>query len=304
MTMLLFSQLLPLAANILEVVLPIIFMILYAVGQLLTAKKQAQKEGRPSKLEVPLPEGPQKEFDGRGGLDRRGGRPQVAGRDADQPGGLKGALRKEVDEFLRRAQGNRDLHEERGKPLGDQPFRSKSRLSRQPRSSSGSHKTLHRESNRRESLSPPRNVPERPPAKPSLTEAFSKEEDRSTPPPATLARRDATASSFSGTQGNPLASDLRSQSVPAHVAAHIGHSSRAIGQHAERLGDTLESTSEQTQHRIEQKFDHRVGSLSHQDEAAVEQELGLAEEVANLLRSPEGMRQLIIANEILNRPEY
>lgn len=297
--MLLFSQLLPLAADLLEVILPIIFMILYAVSQLLTAKKQAQKEGRPPKLEVPLPEGPQKEFDGRGG----GGRARVAGRDADQPGGLKGALRKEVDEFLRRAQGNRDLHEERGKPLDDQPSRSKSQSSRQPRSSSGSRKTLLRESNRRESSSPPRNVPERPPAKPSLTKAFSKEEDRSTPPPATFARRDATARSF-GTQGNPLASDLRSQSVPAHVAAHIGHSSQAIGQHAERLGDTLESTSENTQHRIEQRLDHRVGSLSHQEKASVAQEPGLAEEVANLLSSPEGMRQLIIANEILNRPEY
>jgi hypothetical protein len=28
----------------------------------------------------------------------------------------------------------------------------------------------------------------------------------------------------------------------------------------------------------------------------------LAEEIADLLRSPEGMRQLIIANEILRRP--
>jgi hypothetical protein len=300
MTMLLFSQLLPLAADLLEVILPIIFMILYAVSQLLTAKK----EGRPPKLEVPLPEGPQKEFDRQGGLDRQGGRDRAAGNDADQPGGLKGALRKEVDEFLRRAQGNRDLHEERGKPLDDQPSRSQSRPSRHARSSSGSHKTLRRESNRRESSSPPRNLSKRLPTKPSLTEEISKEEDRLTPPPATFARRNATTRSFSGTQGNRLASDLRSQSVPAHVAAHIGHSSRAIGQHAERLGDTLESTSEQTQHRIEQKFDHRLGNLLHQEEAAAVQEPGLAEEVANLLHSPEGMRQLIIANEILNRPEY
>ncbi|MEO2049978.1 MAG: hypothetical protein ABGX16_25765 [Pirellulales bacterium] len=296
--MLLFSQLLPLAADLLEVVLPIIFMILYAVSQLLTAKKQAQKEGRPPKLEVPLPEGPQKEFDGRGGLDRRGGRARVAGRDAGQPGGLKGALRKEVDEFLRRAQGNRDLHEERSKPLDDQTLQSKSQSSRQPRSLSGSRKALLRESS-----SPPQNVRGRPPAKPSLTEAFSKEEDRSTPPPATFARRDATARSF-GTQGKSLASDLRSQSVPAHVAAHISHSSQAIVQHAEHLGAALESTSEQTQHRIEQRLDHRVGSLSHQEKAAVAQEPALSEEVADLLRSPEGMRQLIIANEILNRPEY
>jgi len=90
--------------------------------------------------------------------------------------------------------------------------------------------------------------------------------------------------------------------VTAHVAAHIDHGTRAIGQHAEHLADSLEQTDERVQQRIEQKFEHQVGRLQHQEAVGAVQKMVLAEEIADLLRSPEGMRQLVIAKEILDRP--
>jgi len=103
-------------------------------------------------------------------------------------------------------------------------------------------------------------------------------------------------------QPEPSAGHLRNQGVGEHVAAHIDRGMQAIGQHAERLATSLEHTDERTQRRIEKKFEHQVGRLQHQQGAAIEEETVLAEEIANLFRSPDGIRQMILAKEILSRP--
>jgi hypothetical protein len=278
MTMPLFPQLLTLAAldDILEVVLPIIFLILYVVGQLLAGKNKAKRPGRQPPRPV-APPGPQ------------GG---VGGQGVDQPLGLEAALRQEVDEFLRRAQGG---------PVQDQPPRraekARKKLPRQGSKTTTGRKTTAMDSKRaRRARAGDRPLPSQ------------AAEQR--PGPAMIAPNPATGHSSISTRGLPSATtraeqpadNLRRQSVTAHVAAHIDHGTRAIGQHAEHLADSLEQTDERVQQRIEQKFEHQVGRLQHQEVATEVQGADLAEEFANLLRSPEGMRQLVIAKEILDRP--
>ncbi len=272
MTMLLSSQLFSLAAldDILNVLLPVIFMVLWAVGQLLSAKKRGKRPaGRPVRPGVPP--GQQAGAGGQGG---------------EKPAGrLEAALRKEVEEFLQRAQG---------KPVRDppprQPERPRQERSRKKRPASG------------------RETAPLPPNKDRMADVGHKslpsQVARRRPSPATLTTRPSTIALTSDAvrgASQPVAS-IRSQSVAAHVAAHIDRGRQAIDQQVDRLADSLEQTDERAQQRIERKFEHQLGQLQHQDKAAVEQKSNIANEIAELLRSPEGVRQMVIAKEIFDRP--
>ena len=273
-----FPQPMPLAAlgDFLELLLPIIFMILYVVGQLLANKKQGQQGRGKRPLRPVAPPRP------------RG----VAGpQDANQPVDLEGALRKEVDEFLRRARGGEARQqpprraERMRKPMprrGNQVAAGRKTTDLQPESVRSAH------AGRQPPV--PRQVATQRLSPPPRPIGWS---SSSTPPgglPASAARTAQTADS------------LRSQSVNAHVESHIDRGSRAIGQHADRLAESLEQTDERVQQRIENKFEHQVGKLQRRDDTASVHETSLAEEMADLLRSPEGIRQLIIAREIFDRP--
>ncbi|MCG8450211.1 MAG: hypothetical protein MI725_11620, partial [Pirellulales bacterium] len=100
------------------------------------------------------------------------------------------------------------------------------------------------------------------------------------------------------------AGNLRREGVGEHVSKHI--SSADISQHAEQLGKELEQTDERMESRLHAKFDHQLGSLQHRETTAEEKtpQHDAAAEIAALLSRPEGMRQLILANEILRRPEW
>lgn len=219
-----------LAADVWEIAVGAIFFILYAVGQLVSAREKAQKK-------APRPR--------RAPPDKV---PQVAA-PADKPlaQNQEEKLRNEVEQFLRRAEGK--------------------------------------------SAEPPK-----PPSQP-------------TPVPTPLhkkSRRPAAAQQSQRLPSQrpiePLARSKR-EGVAEHVSRHLDPSELVA--HAERLGGEVGQSDERMESRLQEKFDHRLGSLQHEDRPAEKekQKANIAADIAAMLRSPEGMRQLIIAQEILRRPE-
>src|SRR5690606_8074379 len=78
-----------------------------------------------------------------------------------------------------------------------------------------------------------------------------------------------------------------------------------IRQPAPRLGEEVAQADDRMQAQLQQKFDHRVGTLAPVTTAAPKTAAAAtaAREFRELLARPGGMRQIIIANEILRRPE-
>ncbi len=93
------------------------------------------------------------------------------------------------------------------------------------------------------------------------------------------------------------------ESIQEHVAKRL--STAEIGQHARALGGEVSQADEKFQTQLQQKFQHHLGSLEPEQERRQprRRENKVAAEIAELLRSPSGMRQVIIASEILRRPE-
>ena len=107
----------------------------------------------------------------------------------------------------------------------------------------------------------------------------------------------------------------RSSGVGSHVQTHIDTSD--IAEHTRQLGERISSADEKVKRRLAQKFDHSVGSLgqdsiedqgevSAQTTTAVEAEdvPERATELIQLFRSPGSIRNAILMNEILKRPDF
>jgi hypothetical protein len=103
--------------------------------------------------------------------------------------------------------------------------------------------------------------------------------------------------------------DKRGKSVAEHVAERVGSSTRQMREEVAHLGERVIQADKQFDVQLEQKFGHRLGSLSEQSAESVYQESSTpatstpAAQIAALLASPEGVRQAIVLNEILRRPE-
>ena len=95
--------------------------------------------------------------------------------------------------------------------------------------------------------------------------------------------------------------DLRSESVVEHVARHV--STKDIADHTSHLGEEVSLADEHMEAHLHEAFSGQVGSLQHRERKVEEEGASIAEEIRNLLAQPAGMRQLIVANEILRRPE-
>jgi len=223
----------PLLGDLLENLAPVIFLLLYGIYQLVMGKAEANKKD-------PRP--------------RRPKRPQLAeapdrAAPVDAPPNQADALRNEVEEFLRRAQGKPPKEEVVPlKPVAPSRQRPPKRLAAQQR-------------------------------KP-LTPRLAKQRQP--------------------VQAKPT---LRREGVAEHVSRHVG--STQIAEHAERLGDEVGLADDRMDSRLQEKFGHRLGSAGLQAKELViaPKKADLASEIAKLLRSPEGMRQLIVAQEILRRPD-
>src|SRR5690606_18094522 len=90
----------------------------------------------------------------------------------------------------------------------------------------------------------------------------------------------------------------------AAVGAYVKEQMRgvqSIAQRAESLGDEVAQADERMEARVHSRFDHQLGSL--EPVAAAPQQSSQAsaatKELRDLLTRPGGMRQVIIANEIL-----
>jgi hypothetical protein len=93
-------------------------------------------------------------------------------------------------------------------------------------------------------------------------------------------------------------------SLQEHVARHISTSD--VSQHAATLGAEVGLADEKMVAHLQERFQHRLGALEQRDqqEAAVPRRRSPSADIAELLKSPQGMRQVIVASEILRRPEF
>lgn len=95
---------------------------------------------------------------------------------------------------------------------------------------------------------------------------------------------------------------LRHETVQEHVTRQI--STADISRHTTHLGEEVGHADERLQAHLREKFQHQVGKLTHQTDRPLEKiKPTPAEELVRLLGSPQGMKQVILANEILRRPE-
>ena len=103
----------------------------------------------------------------------------------------------------------------------------------------------------------------------------------------------------------------RSQSVQESVDSHIDTSD--IAEHASHLGEKIGHVDEQVQARLNQKFDHNVGTLADLHGKSVQEETTsvseqdvsqAAQNLMNLLKDGQNIRNAIILNEVLKRPDF
>jgi hypothetical protein len=105
------------------------------------------------------------------------------------------------------------------------------------------------------------------------------------------------------------AAPSRDQTVAEHVAAHVDSAVQQIRKEVSRLGESVIAADRQFDTQLQQKFDHEVGSLrTHhlagvQDRQTADKADTPASQIAAMLASPDGVRQAIVINEILRRPD-
>ena len=99
------------------------------------------------------------------------------------------------------------------------------------------------------------------------------------------------------------------ETVAEHVSSHLKRGK--LAEHSSRLGEQVAQADERVEARLHQKFDHTLGDLPArraQREAADKKRreknetTSLAEELAAMLATPQGVRQAVILHEVLSRP--
>jgi hypothetical protein len=229
-----------LAADFLDAIVPLILMVLWAVGQLMGGKPKAKAKAPPARRVPPGQAVVPPPADGR------------------QPT-LEETLRREVEQFRQRAEGRAA-----NAPKGPQPARTK----REAR--------------------PARSTPE---------QAVRRLADTSRPPIAAAA--------------GPLASEPPRTTMPptgAAVGQHVTkHQSgaREMAAHVQQLGADVAQSDERMQEHLQEKFAHHLGALEHRESAARASAVRspMVQDLLNLLSQPAGVRQVVVASEILRRPE-
>jgi hypothetical protein len=94
--------------------------------------------------------------------------------------------------------------------------------------------------------------------------------------------------------------------VGQHVAEHLGGSQAALAAHAQSLGANVATADERMVAHLQQKFTHQLGALQHQDTTKTQTRAvrsPAAQALVDLLKQPGGMRQMVLASEIMRRPE-
>jgi hypothetical protein len=253
--------------DLLEGLLPIIVAVLYGIAHLVGAMQQEKRKSAAKPRPTP------QEF-GVNPPPERKPAPAAAG---NQPT-LEETLRREVEEFLRRSQGRP------GQPAASQ--------GRPP-----------------QRTPPPatRQQPARPARPPRQADARSRPPEQ--PRRLVDTPRLEPTRSLSPLQAEPLRPTIASPPLGAGVAAYVSEQLRGtkeLVQHAQNLGADVAQADERLEQHLQQKFVHSVGTLTPLTTTTVEQRPAAAsavQELRALLSSPSGLRQVIIASEILRRPE-
>jgi hypothetical protein len=218
---------------------------------------------------MPRPTPPQ-EF----GMNPRPERKQVAAAGGGNQPTLEETLRREVEEFLRRSQG------QPAQQTKNQPQRSQRPAKERPASL------------------PARSAPQaeprsKPPEQPRLR--------TSSPRPEPIKTLAAPLSEQVGRTitGAPLGTD-----IVQYVTEQMRGTQQLV-QHAQSLGSDVAQADERMQQHLEQRFVHQIGTLAPVTAKADQrtEATTAAQELRSLLSRPGGMRQLIVASEILRRPE-
>jgi hypothetical protein len=102
----------------------------------------------------------------------------------------------------------------------------------------------------------------------------------------------------------------RPKSVADHVAENVTSAVDQIRQEVSHLGERVTAVDRQFDTQLQQKFDHEIGTLGDRHAARVLDQdqpvvgpVNPAVIIATLLANPDGMRQAMVINEVLRRPE-
>jgi hypothetical protein len=102
----------------------------------------------------------------------------------------------------------------------------------------------------------------------------------------------------------------RPKSVADHVAENVTSAIDQIRQDVSHLGERVAATDRQFDTQLQQKFDHEIGTLGDRHAARMQDQdqpvagpVNPAIVIATLLANPDGMRQAMVINEVLRRPE-
>jgi hypothetical protein len=240
-------------SDVLSGLLPIILFVVYGIAQLVGNLQQEKRKVPPR----PRPVQPPQDFGARQGA------PNPA---AGNPPNLEETLRREVEEFLRRAQGQ-PPQQRKGQPqqrAGQRPQRGSQRptlpqVRRQPEQSA--------------------KAPERPR---QLVEMHRPEP---------------------GAPVTPLG-DSRPSIAPSPLGTGVSLHSQALAEHAHSLGADVALSDERMEAHLRQRFEHQVGAIAPSATLAQRKATATAaQQLRTLLSTPESVRQIIIASEILRRPE-
>ncbi len=101
----------------------------------------------------------------------------------------------------------------------------------------------------------------------------------------------------------PAAQEAVGSGVSEHAEQSIA--SRSFEDQTSHLGETVAGADERLAARLQAKFDHQVGRLDHEDRPVkpAKPVSSIAADIAKMLSSPQGVRQAVVLNEILTRPE-
>ncbi len=109
----------------------------------------------------------------------------------------------------------------------------------------------------------------------------------------------------------PTQPDSYNQSISEYVQAHTDTTD--VTERAEQLGDEVALADDKMDARLQNTFDHRIGSLKSaaSDSAfatttttTVRRVSPIADELLDMLSSPKSIRQAILLSEILQRPDF
>ncbi|HEY4232567.1 MAG TPA: hypothetical protein VGM76_04020 [Lacipirellulaceae bacterium] len=249
--------------DLLKLIVPSVFVVFWVLSQIAEAKKKA-KAPRPAQPPQPV---------GQAGA--------AQGQVAADP------LREQVDAFLRRARDQAPAAPEGGGAAGA--------VMQKPRPMATPNRDSIEILLGNEPVAANRLSPSEP-----IRETASTRSSPSPPAPPRRQRTPAPPQRAAGQLG---------KSVSEHVADHVTSAVRQISDEAERLGERVAAVDRQFDTQLQQKFDHEIGTLGDryasrvQDQQPAAAAVNPAVLIANLLGSPDGMRQAIVLNEVLRRPE-